>query len=64
MDKKRTGDCTLDWMYRNLPPEKITLRDYIALNWCAAKTLEGLEAEELAGLPEDLYPEPASKFVM
>jgi len=63
VDKKST-DYTLEWMYHNLPPEQITLDSYIALNWCGDKTLEDLEAEELASLPEELYPEPVSKVVM
>lgn len=65
MDKKKpaTGDYTLDWMYRNLPPEEITLANYIASNWCNNKTLEDLEGEELAELPEELYPEPATRLV-
>ena len=45
-------DPTLDWMFRNLPSEEITLANYIAINWCGDKTLEDLEAEELAELPE------------
>jgi hypothetical protein len=57
---KKSTDATLDWMYANLPPEKITLRSYIALNWCGDKTLEDLEGEELAALPEELYPESKS----
>ena len=64
MDTKKSTDVTLDWMYANLPSEQITLRSYIALNWCGDKTFEDLEGEELAGLPEELYPEPASKLLM
>jgi hypothetical protein len=60
---KTTGDYTLDWMLRNLPPEQVTLRSYVALNWCAEKQLEDLDAEELAGLPEELFPEPASRLI-
>ena len=63
MSKTKTGDYTLDWMYRNLPPEEITLANYIAINWCNEKTLNGLEGEELAYLPKELYPEPASKLI-
>ena len=47
MSKTKTGDYTLDWMYRNLPPEEITLANYIAINWCNEKTLNDLEGEEL-----------------
>ena len=56
-------DASLDWMYRNLPPEEITLEKYIAINWCGDKTLEDLEGEELACLPKELYPEPVSKLI-
>ena len=45
-------DATLDWMYRNLPSEEITLANYVAINWCGDKRLEDLDAEELAELPE------------
>jgi len=38
---------TLDWMHRNLPPEEITLANYIALDWCNEKTFKALEGEEL-----------------
>ena len=62
--EKKSSDSLLDWMYRNLPPEQITLRSYIELNWCGDKTLEDLEGEELASLPEELYPEPASKLLI
>jgi hypothetical protein len=59
-----TGDSVLDWMYRNLQPGQISLASYIAINWCGDKTLTDLEAKELASLPEELYPEPASKLLM
>ena len=45
-------DATLDWMFRNLPSEEITLANYVAINWCGDKTLEDLDAEGLAELPE------------
>lgn len=64
MDTKKSDDGLLDWMYRNLKPEQITLRSYIALNWCGDQTLETLDAENLASLPPELYPEPASKLLM
>jgi hypothetical protein len=55
MSTKKT-DFLLDWMYRNLPPEQITLRSYVALNWCNDKSVEEvLEDGELAAdLPEEL----------
>lgn len=37
---KTTGDHLLDWMLKNLPPDRITLRDYVALNFCGDKTVE------------------------
>jgi len=49
VDAKKSTNGILDWMYTNLPPEQITLRSYIALNWTGDKTLEDLEGEELAG---------------
>jgi len=60
---KTTGDSTLDWMYRNLPPEEVTLANYITINWCNEKTHNDLEGEELACLPKELYPEPVSKLI-
>ena len=60
---KSTGDCTLDWIYRNLSPESITLANYISINWLGEKTFEDLEGEELAELPEELYPEPVSILI-
>jgi hypothetical protein len=63
MSKTKTGDYTLDWMYRNLSPKEITLTNYIALNWCNEKTLDDLQGEELAYLPMELLPEPASKLI-
>ena len=60
---KTTGDYTLDWMYRNLPPEEITLANYIAINWRHEKTHKDLEGEELTYLPKELFPEPASKLI-
>ena len=60
---KTTGDCTYSWMIHNLPPEEITLANYIAINWCHEKTLNDLEGEELACLPKEFYPEPASKVI-
>jgi hypothetical protein len=54
MDTKKI-DHTLDWMIKNLPPDRITLRDYVALNWCAEKRLEDLDAEEFSSLPEELF---------
>jgi hypothetical protein len=66
VDKKTTGDYTLDWMYRNLPPEQWNLRTYVEINWCADLTVADVlkEAELIAELPEELYPEPVSKLVM
>jgi hypothetical protein len=66
VNKKTTGDYTLDWMYRNLSPEKWTLQTYVEINWCGDMTVsEVVEDFELAAnLPEQLYPEPASKLVM
>jgi hypothetical protein len=64
VDTKKSTDRILDWMYRNLPPEHITLASYIAINCCGDKTLADLEGEELAGLPPELYPEPLSKLLM
>jgi hypothetical protein len=64
MSIKKSTDYTLDWMHRNLPPEQISLRTYVALNWCAEKRLEDLEVEDLAEMPEELFPEPVSKLVM
>ena len=63
MSKTKTDDYTLDWMYRNLPPQEITLANYIAINWCNDKTLNDLEGEELAYLPKELYPEPATNLI-
>ena len=64
MDTKKSTDVTLDWMYENLPPEQITLENYVGINWCGDKGLQDLEAEELAGLPSELSPEPVSKLLM
>jgi len=66
MDRKTTGDYTLDWMYRNLPPEQWNLRTYVEINWCGDMTVsEVVEDGELAAdLPKELYPEPVSKLVM
>jgi hypothetical protein len=63
MMTKTSSDYTLNWMYRNLPPEEITLANYITINRCADKTLEDLEGEELAYLPKELYPEPATNLI-
>jgi len=65
MDTKKTTDYTLDWMYRNLPPEQWTLESYVGINWCGDKTVaEVVEDGELAAdLPEELFPEPASKLI-
>ncbi len=60
---KTTGDCTLDWMHRNLPPEEVTLANYITINWCNEKTLNDLEGEELTYLPKELFPEPATNLI-
>jgi hypothetical protein len=67
MDKdKITGDYVLDWMIKNLPPDKITLRAYVGLSWCGDKTVAEVvnDGELAADLPEQLYPEPVSKLVM
>jgi len=62
---KRTGDTTLDWIYATLPPEKWTLQTYVELNWIGDQTVEdALEDGELAAeLPEELYPEPATRLI-
>jgi hypothetical protein len=61
-----TGDITLDWMFKNLPPEKWTLQTYVQINWFGDKTVEEVleDGELVADLPEELYPEPASKWRM
>jgi hypothetical protein len=53
---KTTGNHLLDWMLNNLPPERITLRDYVALNFCGDLTVEEvLEDGELAAdVPKEL----------
>ena len=54
-------DATLVWMFAHLPPHEWTLAKYVELNWLGDKTVaEVLEdAELVADLPEELYPEPA-----
>ena len=62
-ERAKTGDDTLDWMIENLPSSEVTLQRYVELNWLGERTLEDLDGEELAELPEELYPEPPSKSV-
>ena len=52
-EKKSTGNYVLDWMYQNLPPEQWNLQTYIGLAFFGDKTIEDLDAEELAELPEE-----------
>ena len=58
---KTTGDYTLDWLVSNGQP--LTVKNYIQLNWCGDKTLEDLEAEELAEVPFDMLVDTDSEFV-
>ena len=60
--KPTSSDEVLNWMYKNLPPEKWTLAVYIELNWWDGRTTDDLDGEELAALPEELYPEPANAW--
>ena len=53
---KTTRDYTYSWMIHNLPPEEITLANYIAINWCHEKTHKDLAGEELACLPKGVVP--------
>jgi len=62
-DKPTTNDCVLRYMYKNLPPERWTLDTYIMLAWWGDKTLKDLEAEELAMLPDELYPPPITRLI-
>ena len=61
--KNEAIDWTLDYMLKTLPPERITLATYIELNWFGSKTFDELDGEELAELPEELFPEPLSNTV-
>lgn len=45
--KIESGDYTLEWMYRNLSPEEITLTNYIAINWCNEKRSKTLKVRSL-----------------
>jgi len=60
--KPTSSDEVLNWMYKNLPPEKWTLAVYIELNWWGGRSTDDLDCEELAALPEELYPEPANAW--
>ena len=51
-EKKSTGDYVLDWMYENLPPKQWNLETYISLAFFGDRTIDDLDAEELAGLPK------------
>jgi hypothetical protein len=55
--RKTTGNRLLDWMLNNLPPERITLRDYVALNFCGDLTVEEVlrDGELAADLPKELF---------
>ena len=52
-EKKSTGNYALDWMYRNLPPKQWNLQTYISLAFFGDRTIDDLDAEELAELPEE-----------
>lgn len=54
---KITGNHLLDWMLKNLPPDRITLRDYVALNFCGDRTVEAVlnDGELAADLPKELF---------
>jgi hypothetical protein len=62
-DKPTTHDCVLNYMYKNYPPERWTLDTYISLAYLGEKGLEDLGPEELAMLPDELYPEPATRVL-
>ena len=42
----------LNWMHQNLPPKQWNLQTYISLAFFGDKTIDDLDAEELAGLPK------------
>jgi hypothetical protein len=52
----KTGNHLLDWMLKNLPPDKITLREYVMLSWCGDKTVEEVlrDGELAADVPKCL----------
>jgi hypothetical protein len=52
--EKSTDDYVLDWMYSNLPSKEWTLQTYISLAFFGDKTIDDLDAEQLAELPEEL----------
>jgi hypothetical protein len=63
---KTTGNHLLDWMLKNLPPDRITLRDYVMLNFCGDRTVEEVlrDGELAADLPKELFRiTPGSKTI-
>jgi len=59
------SDSTLDWMFKNLPRKDWTLATYVSINWMGEKTVDEVvnDGELAAELPEELYPEPATRIV-
>ena len=51
-EEKKSTDHILNWMHRNLPPKQWNLETYISLAFFGDRTIDDLDAEELAELPK------------